>query len=202
MLPEEDSAAEACVVTPIACDGNAVTSDHTCTEPFPAGTGLADLRCAIDELTCAVREQGLIQRERERVVDRLHAENQVLRRGELQAAMAPLHHDLITLHDDLERTAARYENSPPEKPANLARDLHTFRQALEDILARYGVERYHADLSLPYNPREHRAVASVPTDDPTLDRCIAQVIRCGFRTDARVVRPLEAVVMKCRTPQP
>lgn len=163
---------------------------------------LAGLREALGELVVELREQNAIARDRERVIDRLHAENQSLRLGELQAAMAPLFKDLITLHDDLDQTASRYEHPAPDASLSASQDFRSFCQVLLDILARFGVERFDAEPVSPYNAREHRAVRSVPTAEMSQDRCIAEVIRCGFRSETRVMRPLEAVVMTFRPSPP
>ena len=164
-----------------------------------AQAGLQEL---LGELVVELREQSAIGRDRERVIDRLHAENQSLRQGELQAAMAPLLKDLIALHDDLHQTASRYDLPDPDLSRSASRDFRSFCQALQDVLARFGVERFEVEPGSPYNAREHRAVRSVPTADITQDRCISEVIRCGFRNEIRVVRPLEAVVMTFRHSPP
>lgn len=153
-----------------------------------------EIREFLHVLVMEIREQNAIARERERVIDRLHGENQSLRRGELHAAMAPLFRDLVALHDDLDRTARQHEASGGGDGA--AAGYRSLAQALVDILARYGVECYDAEVGAPYNAREHRAAGTTPTHDPTLDRCISEVIRRGFRDSHRIMRPLEAVVMK------
>ncbi|NDD30909.1 MAG: nucleotide exchange factor GrpE, partial [Proteobacteria bacterium] len=82
-----------------------------------------------------------------------------------------------------------------------AGDLGAFAQGVADILERYGVERYIADVGSPYVAREQRVVGSVPVDDPARDRCVAEIARYGFRTEARVLRPLEVVVTAFRPSQ-
>ena len=153
-----------------------------------------EIRNLLLSLVMEIREQNAIAKERERVIDRLHGENQSLRRGELHAAMAPLFRDLVALHDDLDRTARHHEASGEGDGA--AAGYRSLAQALVDILARYGVECYDAEVGAPYNAREHRAAGTAPTADRTLDRCISAVLRRGFRDSHRIMRPLEAVVMK------
>ena len=140
-----------------------------------------------------LNESNRIATERERIVDRLHQENQQLRSGELQQAMLPLFRDLIRLHDDLRQTGQRHER---QDSAEAGRDFQAYSEAAADILYRYGVERYEAAEGTAFNPKEHRALAAIPTPDASLDRMIAKVIRLGFKTEARVIRLLEVEVYR------
>jgi molecular chaperone GrpE (heat shock protein) len=149
-----------------------------------------------DELCQSLDEANRISQDRERIVDRLHQENQRLRSGELQQAMMPFFRDLIRLHDDLSQTALRYA-TPTESEAS--RDFQSFGEAVADVLYRHGVERYTVDVGTPFNPREHRALAAVPTTEAALDRTIAKVVGAGFRYETRILRPLEAEVYRART---
>lgn len=150
----------------------------------------------LDELTRAIEEGNRISQDRERVVDRLHEENQRLRAGELAQMLAPIFRDLVRLYDDLERTARAYEARGDAVTTDAARDVASYRDAVLDLLYRHGVEPYDAPEGTPFAASEHRALKPIPTSDPAKDRTIARVIRRGFRTDARIVRALEAEVYR------
>jgi molecular chaperone GrpE len=149
----------------------------------------------VEQLAGLLEEANVLSRGSERIVDRLHQENQDLRAGELWQAVVPIFRDLIRLYDDLDLTTHRYEaRTDLEKEA--ARDFQSFRDAVEDLLYRHGVERYTASEGVAFNSKEHKALGIVPTQDENLDRTLARVVRSGFRTDARAVRILEAEVFR------
>ena len=154
---------------------------------------VSQINARFDELGGWLNESNRIATERERIIDRLHQENQQLKSGELQQAMLPLFRDLIRLHDDLQQTSQRYAG---QDNAEAARDFQSYSEAAADILYRYGVERYDAVAGTAFNPKEQRAMAAIPTADESLDRMIAKIVRSGFRTESRNIRLLEAEVFR------
>lgn len=107
------------------------------------------------------------------LVERLHAENQVLRTGELRSAQAPLVRDLLRLHDDV----GRMREALGEQDG----DLLLVAQSLLEILERNGVEQFAPERGEPFDAQLHAAVGSEPTDDEALDRTVSEVLRQGFR---------------------
>ncbi len=131
---------------------------------------------------------------RDDLVDKLHGENQQLRHGELQAAILPLLRDLMRLHDDLEQIISV---APESADAVLIRD------ALSDILARHGIEKFAPAGGEPFDSARHTAVAaeSIATDEG--DRTIHAVRRPGFvRDDGSVIRTAEVIVYRHRPQEP
>ncbi|MGH9800605.1 MAG: nucleotide exchange factor GrpE, partial [Blastocatellia bacterium] len=176
--------------TPLA-DAGGQADDQVATAAIAEWTSQINTR--FDELGQWLNESNRIATERERIIDRLHQENQQLKGGELQQAMLPLFRDLIRLHDDLQQTAQRYAG---QDNAESARDFMSYSEASADILYRYGVERYETVVGTAFNPKEQRALAAIPTTDESLDRMIAKIIRSGFRTESRNIRLLEAEVYR------
>jgi molecular chaperone GrpE (heat shock protein) len=157
---------------------------------------LAAVQADLGRLRRAVEEANQLERKREVIVDRLHAENQTLRTGELRSALLPMIRSFIGLHDDLARSARSVAERPAGDTAELAALLESYRESIADILYRHEVERYEAAAGQPFDPREQRAVGAVPTGDAALDRNIARMVRPGFRIEQRVVRALEAEVFR------
>jgi molecular chaperone GrpE (heat shock protein) len=146
-----------------------------------------------------VAELTRLQRHQVDVIDRLHAENQRLRQGELLAATLPLMRDLIRLHDDLGRMV---ESCSDEGPGT-ARDLAIVRTVLEEALQRNGLTRFDPPVGGNFDTSVNTAVAVTPTNDASLDRTIAAVRRSGFRReDGSVVRAAEVVVHRFEAPTP
>jgi molecular chaperone GrpE (heat shock protein) len=170
------------------------STDEMAVQRIAADELQARINERFDELCQVLDEANRISQDRERIIDRLHQENQQLRSGELQQAMMPFLRDLIRLHDDLLLTAHRYL----DQKAEAGQDFESFSEAAADILYRYGVERYIAVEGTPFNPKEHRALAAIPTEEAALDRTIARVVRAGFRIETRVLRPLETEVYRAQ----
>ncbi|MBI5169532.1 MAG: nucleotide exchange factor GrpE [Candidatus Eisenbacteria bacterium] len=156
----------------------------------PTGAAMDLLVARLDDIGAQLRETNRIAEHRERSVDRLHDEVVSLRGGELIQAMMPVLRDLVRLYDDLDQVAARYA----ERGESAARDFGLFRDTVQDVLYRQGVEPYTAAPGDPFDARLHRAYKVVPTVDPSLDRKIARVLRIGFRSELKPVRMLEVDV--------
>jgi molecular chaperone GrpE len=147
---------------------------------------MAGLRTAFDD---KLREDGAAQQ----VIDRLHAELQKYKAGLVLELLRPIAQDLIRLADDLDRVAC---SSPEVAPL-----LAGFQTTVEEVLARYGFEPFQTE-EPTFDARRQRAVKSVPTDDPALDRQVAQRLRKGFRYQDRVVRPELVAVYVREAPRP
>jgi molecular chaperone GrpE (heat shock protein) len=177
-------------LTPERETSGAVESGETGAEMLNALVG------QMDSLVRSVEEANRLAQERERIIDRLHQENQQLRQGELQQAILPIFRDLIRLYDDLRQTARGQSSRSEVTPQQTARDFECFAEMVTDILYRQGVERYEAREGEAFNPKEHRVLGASPTAEQSKDRTIARSIRDGFRTDTRPVRLLEAEVYR------
>jgi molecular chaperone GrpE len=126
---------------------------------------------------------------REKVVDRLHAELQEYKQDLLLNVLRPVFVDLIQLHDDI----GKIVDAQPESERETRRLLDLmrgFQQGIEDILYRQGVEPFVQEGDA-FDPRRQRAVATVPTDDPSLAKKIATRHRKGFQalSSEKVIRP-------------
>lgn len=166
----------------------------------PAPDFQAEIRDALAGL--AARFDRELAREHERathreaVIDRLHEENQRLRRGELQATLEPLRSALYRLHDLARGGSERWSAPEPPKPADAASLLAAVADEVADALARTGVERFTVESGEPYDATRHRPVAVEPVTDPALAGTVIAVRTDGFEQDGRVVRKAEVSVGK------
>lgn len=130
------------------------------------------------------RQQGL--------ADRLHAENQDLRAGELRSAQLPLVRDLLRLHDDAGRMREGAEDD---------RDLAVVQSGLADALARNGVIAFEPDHGVEVEPRVHSVAAIEATTEEGLDRTVAGVVKQGFKWDSgEVIRAAEVTAYRFTAP--
>ena len=126
---------------------------------------------------------------REKVIDRLHAELQEYKQGLLLGILRPVFVDLIQLHDDMGKmVAARAQVEGSGEVDRLLDLIRGFQQGIEDILYRQGVEPY-TQAEDAFDPRRQRALSTVTTDDPGLNKRVAARLRKGFQAGDKVIRP-------------
>lgn len=180
----------ASVVDSIATDDSAVLARIEVDSPSPILSAVEGLGIAIgrkiDALQAAIDREGRAEANREKVVDRLHAELQEYKNDLLRSLLRPVFIDLIQLHDDIGKVVATQASG--EDSGRLIDLLRGFQQGVEDILYRQGVETFEADGDA-FDPRRQRAFATRPTDDPALNKQVAARLRKGFRSGEKVIRP-------------
>ncbi|MCP2336415.1 nucleotide exchange factor GrpE [Actinomadura rupiterrae] len=152
-----------------------------------AGAGALE---AVGEVRDALRE--LVERfdredgraaHRESVIDRLHEENQRLRRGEIESMLEPVRAALYKVHDTLRQAAAA-----PPGPEQSARLLGDCANEVADALARTGAVRFEVEPGQPYDASRHRPLGVEEVDDPDRAGTVVAVLADGFEMGGRVVR--------------
>lgn len=137
---------------------------------------------------------------REKVVDRLHAELQEYKQGLLLGILRPVFVDLIQLHDDMGKMIASQAEAEGEA-GRLLGLVASFQQGVEDILYRQGVEPF-TEPGDAFDPRRQRALSTVSTDDPALNKTVAVRLRKGFQVGEKVVRPEMVTVYSYKSRPP
>jgi len=116
--------------------------------------------------------------QRERVIDYLRSELELLRRGERRGLLRPLLTQMCRLHADLVRQAATL---PPDfDAAKAVRLLQSYTDTLGEALEDNGVIMYQPDEGDPFNPRRHRQVKRQPSTDPAQAGLVAAVRQPGY----------------------
>ena len=179
-----------------ARDGRRGRADRRRLRPSPRGfpSVLVAVRVLGDQVSGRLEViQAMVERElraemtRERVVDRLHAELQEYKQDLLLKVMRPLFVDLIQLHDDIGKMQEAAGEAGPEGET-VRPLLDSIRTGIEDILYRQGVEPFEQEQGA-FDARRQRAVTTVPTEDPELNKTIAARLRKGFQAGEKVIRP-------------
>jgi molecular chaperone GrpE len=155
------------------------------------------------ELLCAMFErESRAEATRERVIDRLHAELQEYKQDLLLKVQRPIFIDLIQLHDDIGKMIAAHATSEAdaERAPALPGILESIRADIEDILYRQGVEPFTLE-GADFDPRKQRAISTLATDDPALNKTVAARLRKGFQAGEKLVRP-EIVTVYTLRPAP
>ncbi|MBO2453665.1 nucleotide exchange factor GrpE [Actinomadura barringtoniae] len=160
----------------------------------------SEVRDALAKLTKQLERDHQRAGHREAVIDRLHQENQELRRGELQAMLEPIRTALYRLHDLARQGSDRWSAPEPPEPKDAADLLAAVADEVADALARTGVERFSVDLGAPYDATRHRPVAVEAVTDPALAGTVVAVRTHGFEHAGKVVRKAEVSVGKIQEP--
>jgi molecular chaperone GrpE (heat shock protein) len=130
---------------------------------------------------------------RESVIDRLHAENQQLRRGELEALLDPVRGGLFRVHD-MARRAAEQCRAAAQGGAEL---LDAVADEAADVLRSVGVERFEVSPGEDYDATRHRSVGAVAVDEAWRDRTVFDARSAGFTAPGgRVIRKANVVVAR------
>ena len=179
-------------------------------EAAPAGAGgaggaalHAEVRDALAGLAARLDREHERAAHREAVIDRLHEENQRLRRGELQAMLEPVRAALYRLHDQARRESDRLrapDLAEAPDPRRTAALLAAVADEVADALARLGVERFSVEPGAPYDASRHRPVAVTPVDDPVADGTVTAVQSDGFEQSGKVLRKAAVSVGRLAEP--
>jgi molecular chaperone GrpE (heat shock protein) len=171
----------------------------------PAGETEEDAPKALD-LETALREiHSELVRLREqneflnKVLDRMHSENETLRRAESQRALPAGARELIKLADDWRSRGADLKARTEPCSADRASLCAEIVDDVTLILQRQGVEEFWPATGVAFDRQEQRAVATRATDEPALDGTVAHTRRPGYRMEDRVVRFAEVEVQRRTT---
>ncbi|MCW2917378.1 MAG: hypothetical protein JWN52_5446 [Actinomycetia bacterium] len=162
----------------------------------PVAATLSEVQSALAGLISVVEREHERAAHREAIIDRLHEDNQLLRRGELQALHEPVRNALYRLHDMVRRESERWAAPEPPDPAHAAPLLSAVADEIAEALARTGVERFTVKPGDPFDPARHRPVGSEPVTDPGLDGTVVSVLTDGFEKGEQVMRRSEVKVGK------
>ena len=163
---------------------------------------LAEIERLTSERDAAARERdeylAALQRERAEFVNfrRRTAEE---RQAMLGLAAESLISKVLALADDFDRAIEA-------RPATIADDpwvegIAAIDRKLRQLLESEGVSPVEASPGMPFDPREHEAVASVP-GTPHPDGAIVGELRRGYRLRERVLRPALVAVAASDNPDP
>jgi molecular chaperone GrpE len=174
--------------------------DGTQSPSTPPSTGvngaiaasLEEIRARLAELAKTARREHDRAAHRERVIDRLHEDNQRLRHSEVHAALEPARAALYRLYDLVRRESER----ETADPAHVPKLLVAIADELAEIIARTGVERMLVGEGDPFDPARHRPAGTHDVEDAELDGTVVTVQRAGFVRGDKVVRRAEVIVAR------
>lgn len=130
------------------------------------------------------------------ILDRLHAENERLRRGESEQLLMPLFRDLMKLADDWTVMGVSWSTKETAAPSDVAQKCHDVADDAGLILERHGVESFAPGVGDAIERKQHRVVGTVVAETPELDQTVAEVRRPGFVHGEKVLKFAEVVAAR------
>jgi len=156
------------------------------------GSAASGIEEAVRQLADRIEREHERAAFRESIIDRLHEENQELRRDQLATAMDPVRTRLFRLHETLRREARRWASGEAPGVEHVAPLLDALADDVVDTLGRAGVEPLDVEVGERFDPSRHRPREAVG-DASTADT-VVEVLAMGFASGERVVRRADVAV--------
>lgn len=166
------------------------------------GSALADVTEALRQLAGKVERDHERAAFRESIIDRLHEENQELRRDQLATALEPVRARLYRLHETLRREARRWASGGAPGVEHVAPLLDALADDVLDTLVRTGVEPLDIEVGERFDPARHRPREAVAVDEAARADTVVEVLTVGFTSGDRVIRRADVAVGRAAETNP
>lgn len=181
----------------------------------PVLNELFEIRSAISDLNSQLAREHERASFREELIDRLHGENQSLRRSEIDTTLEPVRSGLYRLYDLSSREASRWQLASAEPQSAAGADapqtpedgalfgvfaeqvgalFTAFAEEVLEVLGRIGVEAFEVKAGELYDASMHRPVETIRVDHPSWDGAVVQMVSAGFVRGESVLRRADVVV--------
>jgi molecular chaperone GrpE len=157
---------------------------------------LAELTAALVALRQEMRAADERAAGRERIIERLHEDNQQLRTGERRLVLMPVLTDLQRLRNDLLRQAA---TAPADRAAErMAALLDSYAHSVELTLERGGVVVIRPAAGDAFDSSRHRPSGVAEAPEPGADGRVAEVLADGYQdaVTGRALTPATVLVYR------
>ena len=184
-------------------------------EQAPAENPLVALAAQIEQLQSAVntvssQQQQLLElyqsrlrsdelqlKAQEKLFDELNSYKTNFVRQQSQ----PIWKEVIACHDFVTHALRTAEQSGGPAPESTSSTLALLSQMLLDLLFKYDVEPFRSEGGA-FDPKWQQCVKTIPTEDPALDKQIAEAGLTGFKFDELPLRREQVTVYRYRPPTP
>ncbi len=130
----------------------------------------------------------------------MHEELQRYKKGFLADIAKSYVMDIIRIYEFLADTNAHFNPDAPDFDAHRVKHLVSNNLlSISDLLDdQYSIECFTPQVGDPYQPKEHKAMRTIETDDDNLVATVAECLGSGFRyiDDGRLLRQARVVVYK------
>ena len=157
---------------------------------------LNELRASLARLESHASRDHDRAQAREAVIDRLHAEVERLRAGEVRALLRPTVTDLRQLREDLLTQARSVPEAITRGEATML--LESYADSVELILERCGIVAVRPTPDSKFDPRQHQVSDVAETGDRDLDGLVAGIVSDGYAEadSGRPVAPARVIVYR------
>lgn len=149
-----------------------------------------DLYQAVKDLAGLFEEKISTDKHKETLFDELHAELQIYKNGGYDKLTRSMERDVILVIDHIGKSLGSVTADAPT-PAGYKKLLKLVRaveQDLVDLLYRQGVDPYVVE-GAAVDVNRQKVLATEPTNNPELDKTVAERLTRGWEKDGEIVRP-------------
>ncbi len=172
--------------TPEADSAETEATEQPVSAVIPASVkDLAGIKDKLDELTRIFERKIENDTHKAALFDKMYDELQSYKADIYAKILKPFVLSTITLIDDTNAFLGKLEENDSRKAEKYLRGIP---DDLLDILELNGVETYEEE-GETFNPRTQKAMKSVVTDNPDLNKHIAKRLRPGYRWNGSILKP-------------
>lgn len=133
---------------------------------------------------------------KERIIDRMHEELDTYRKDIAFKLLQPLANSMIHFHDQLEDMQdTTLSDTPTDTEISLRQAFVDFAEILRERLEASGFLAYRLEIDT-FDANKQQAIRRVDTNDPELDKHVAERVRYGFTYGERIIRPEKVAVYR------
>ncbi len=162
---------------------------------------LEDMQAQLQKLAADFQSKLKYDEHKNRLIDDLHQELQTHKDDIVKRFLRSMMMDLIQFIDSIRKLTDFYATQEPDRidSNKLLRLLNNIPSDLEDICGRQGVMPFFCDGGA-FDPSRQRVLKQVETDDPSLDKRVAESLRPGYEWDDQMIRPEMVAVYTYKKP--
>lgn len=161
-------------------------------EPSVAPTGESEPNISepsvsdeLQKVNASIQELKKVAQEKEKLLQmnaEMHEELVGLRNGLADSIKKPLLMSLIQIYDRLEDLVKVNSNLPESEifATKILKTVNDIKLNSLDLLYEFDVEPVEPKIGDVFNPKEHKAIKTIMTDEATKDRTISSVRQIGF----------------------
>lgn len=148
-------------------------------------TDMSKIETMLEDLGRCFEQKIAVDAHKAALFDKMYDELQSYKTDLYSKILKPFVLSTIALIDDTNSFLGKLEENESYKAEKYLRNIP---DDLIDILESNGVELYEEDGDV-FNPRLQRAIKSVPTDNPELEKHIVRRLRKGYRWNGVILKP-------------
>ena len=165
---------------------NSLLSSKISTIKSDINLSIDSLSSKLDKISTLIQIMSSHDSQKEKMIDKLHAELQQHKDGFIFQIIKPLVLDLIYLHDDMGKMIRTYQVKENLNEV-LIKSLLNNQESIEEILFKHGFEAYDSEADF-FDPKLHYCIESFSTHNIEENKRIKERIKKGFKYEELIIR--------------